>query len=67
MNATTGKIDYDYDPHIDIEEDAAYLEKPIYDGHGICGFQKILVMEKEAFQKMYEEWIVKAGLDRRIL
>lgn len=67
MNATTGKIDYDLDPHIEIEEDEAYMKKPLYDGYGICGFQKILVMEKEAFQKMYEEWIVKAGLDRRIL
>ena len=67
MNATTGKIDYDYDPHIEVIEDKAYISKPIYDGHGICGFQEIIVMEKEAFQKMYEEWIVKAGLDRRIL
>lgn len=67
MNVTTGKIDYDFDTHIEIEENEAYMRKPIYDGHSFCGFQKILVMEKEAFQKMYEEWIVKAGLDRRIL
>ena len=52
MNVTTGKIDCDYDPHIEIEENEAYMIKPIYDGHGICGFQKILVMEKETFQKI---------------
>ena len=67
MNVTTGKIDYDYNPHIEIEEDEAYMTKPLYNEYGLCGFQKILVMEKEVFQKMYEEWIVKAGLDRRIL
>ena len=64
MNVTTEKIDYDYDPYFEIEEDKAYMEKPIYNEYGLCGYQKLLVMEKEAFQKMYDEWIVKAGLDR---
>ena len=66
MSDITKESDLDFDQHIEINGDKAYMMNPIYDGQGII-IQQSLVMEKEGFQKMYEEWIVKEGLDRRIL